>query len=275
MFVMEAEHFADWSAFSFFFFFSLTSPSLSISEIVPGLLFIGGHNSPTNTGFFTDRGIGYALNVSDDMPRAPCNNYLQIRVADSMTEDLARYWDETSSFIARAKKDGVGILVYDFSGVSRAPAFVMAYLMKHEKLLLRECLELLKEKRRWVNPNIHFMTLLSDLEFDLFGVRSVVVVFDDRERAHLEFPEGVELPVVEDDAERARKEEKRRKKEKKKEKKKKKKGTLVLKQPKKDVVEPAPQETQKRLKRDKFAWDNSDVFENSKISWESGRVHKK
>lgn len=40
-----------------------------------------------------------------------------------------------------------------------------------------------------------FCRMLSDLEKRVMGVQSVVVVFQDRETAHLEFPDGVQLPT--------------------------------------------------------------------------------
>ena len=36
----------------------------------------------------------------------------------AVKQDLGRYWDQTTSFIKRAKDEGVAIIVYDFSGVS-------------------------------------------------------------------------------------------------------------------------------------------------------------
>ncbi len=239
----------------------------AISEIIPGFLFIGGCNAPTNESFFTDRGVRYALQVGEDAARAPVDKYLQIKLADTMTEDLARYWDKTNAFLREAKQEAQAVLVYDFSGVSRAPAIVLAYLMAEERLLLREGLAVLRERRRWVNPNMHFMEVLSDLEQQLFGVRSVRVVHDDREKAHLEFPENVELPQQREQGQDGSEEEQKDKKKKKKKKKKKEKkeggklkGTLRF----KSAAPPPPAEAEqaqpKRLKRDKFAFANDDVY---------------
>ena len=141
--------------------------------------------------------------------------------------------------------------------------------MKEEKLLLREGLMILKDRRKWVNPNMHFMSLLSDYEYKMLGVRSVVVVQEDRERAHLEFPADVELPGGEEEAdgkgsddEKSKKKKKKKKKKKgeKKEKKEKKRvgGTLRFKSHEPEEKEPVVQ--MKRLKADKFAWDNADVY---------------
>ncbi len=80
-------------------------------------------------------------------------------MSESTTEDLARYWDDVVGFLAEAKREGCVALVYDFSGVSRAPTFVMAYLIVEERcvccllershpwlgrLLFREALFILK-----------------------------------------------------------------------------------------------------------------------------------
>jgi hypothetical protein len=140
---------------------------------------------------------------------------------------------------------------------------VLAYLMYEEKLLLKEALFILKDRRKWVNPNMHFLALLSDLEYKLAGVRSVLVVQDDRERAHLEYPENVELPhdgPAEGEAEEHNKKKKKKKKGKKDKKKDKKRtgGTLRFKSHEPEPA--APQVAVKRLKADKFAWDNADVY---------------
>ena len=241
---MESDNFAD-----------------AISEIIPGFLFIGGCNAPANTGFFTDRGVRCALQVGEDAARAPVDRYLQIKLADTMTEDLARYWDKTNAFLREAKQEAQAVLVYDFSGVSRAPAIVLAFLMAEERLLLREGLMVLRERRRWVNPNMHFMEVLSDLEQQLFGVRSVRVVHDDREKAHLEFPENVELPGPVSGGEASEDKKGDKKKKKKKKEGGKQLGTLRF----KNALAPPPasaaeQAQPKRLKRDKFAFANDDVY---------------
>lgn len=145
-------------------------------------------------------------------------------MSESTTEDLGRYWNETTSFINEAKREGCAVLVYDFSGVSRSPTFVMAYLIMEDRLLFREALFAVKQGRHWANPIMSFCKMLSDLEFATLGVRSVLVVYEDREKAHLEFPEDVELPQVQEESDK-----KDKKKKKKKNKKEKKQGSLRLK----------------------------------------------
>ncbi len=263
-----------------------------ISEIVPGFLFIGGCNSPANTAFFADRGVTYALQAGEDCARAPVAKYLQIRLADTMTEDLGRYWDRSNAFLREAKSEAQAVLVYDFSGVSRAPALVLAYLMTEERLLLREGLHILRDRRRWVSPNMHFMELLSDLEYLTFGVRSVLVVHDDREKAHLEFPENVELPVQKGAADSKaansgssssegedgdKKKKKKKKKKGKKEKKTRQAGTLRFKSAAAAAPPAATEQQQgqpKRLKRDKFAFANDDVY-SDRSAKDNRRIVKK
>lgn len=55
----------------------------TISEIVEGFLYIGGCNAPTNAAYLHEKGITFALNVSEDVPAAKVNHYLQLKVADT------------------------------------------------------------------------------------------------------------------------------------------------------------------------------------------------
>ena len=223
----------------------------SISEVIPGFLYIGGMNAPTRKEFLLDRGVSFALNVSDDVPRAPVDHYRQIKVADTMTEDLRRYFGETNDFISRAKAENAGILIYDLTGVSRAPAFALAWLMANEKLLLKEGLYIIKNARQWMNINSNFMIQLVEEEKKLFQVNSIRVIHEDREKKRFETIENFELPETEADAEK-------KKKKKKKKEKKTAADILGLKTRKKEpeiIVKPKA-----RLKADKFAWSNEDVY---------------
>ena len=67
-------------------------------------------------------------------------------------------------------------LVHCVAGVSRSAAIVIAYLMKHKRLPLREAFTLVRARRPFIRPNVGFWRQLIDYEQRLFGSTSVRMV---------------------------------------------------------------------------------------------------
>jgi protein-tyrosine phosphatase len=72
-----------------------------------------------------------------------------------------------------AKTAGVAALVHCAAGISRSTSIVLAYLMKHEKMALKEAFILVKTQRKGVSPNKGFVKQLLRFEKELFGSNSV------------------------------------------------------------------------------------------------------
>jgi protein-tyrosine phosphatase len=82
--------------------------------------------------------------------------YLDIFVHDEVGENGAKYFRITNRFLEQGIKQGA-VLVHSVQGKSRAPTFILAYLIYKEKLKLKDGLAILREYVNEVEPNESFM----------------------------------------------------------------------------------------------------------------------
>ena len=82
--------------------------------------------------------------------------YLDIDVHDEVGENAAKFFRITNRFIEQGIKQG-SILVHSVQGKSRAPTFILAYLIFREKMKLKDGLAVLREYVNEVEPNESFM----------------------------------------------------------------------------------------------------------------------
>ena len=83
-------------------------------------------------------------------------------MCDLTSEDLLSHLPSVTDFITNSlSPPGVtSVLVHCFHGRSRSAAVVMAYLMQKHKYSVEKSFEILKSKRKCVNPNPGFMAQL-------------------------------------------------------------------------------------------------------------------
>ena len=84
---------------------------------------------------------------------------LLFQVCDIPSEDLLSKFPSVISFIKEGQEKGV-VLVHCYHGKSRSATITTAYLMHKYKLGVEAALELVKSKRKCVNPNPGFMAQL-------------------------------------------------------------------------------------------------------------------
>ncbi|XP_074532296.1 dual specificity protein phosphatase 13A-like isoform X2 [Halichoeres trimaculatus] len=93
--------------------------------------------------------------------------YYGIPAEDSDHFDLSQYIKPAADFIHKALKNKDGkVLVHCIMGVSRSATLVLAYLMLHQRLPLRETLRRVIQKRA-IYPNRNFLSLLLKLDEQL------------------------------------------------------------------------------------------------------------
>lgn len=101
-----------------------------------------------------EKGVTHILNVSckEYTKRPKYFKYLDISLNDALGENASKYFRITNRFIDEGIKSG-GILVHSVQGKSRAPTFILAYLMKAEKIKLKDGLAILRDFVSEVEPN--------------------------------------------------------------------------------------------------------------------------
>lgn len=98
-------------------------------------------------------------------------NYKKLELDDVETEDIASYFQVTSDWIGgsppvppnvaeKARKDGELVIVHCAAGVSRSTTIVLAYLLSHHHMDLKEAYRFVKKKRAVVSPNVYVFLLL-------------------------------------------------------------------------------------------------------------------
>ena len=126
-------------------------------------LYLGNFNQACNIQELKKLKINYILNCAHD-----CYNYnlpksikeLHLLVKDLEDFDIIKYFEKGNEFINKCKLMGGTCLVHCKLGISRSAAFVIAYLIKYEKLSADEAFDFVKKKRISIRPNNGFMKQL-------------------------------------------------------------------------------------------------------------------
>ncbi|EFB17831.1 hypothetical protein PANDA_010950, partial [Ailuropoda melanoleuca] len=96
-------------------------------------------------------------------------SYLGVPAHDLPDFDIGAYFSSAADFIHRAlSTPGAKVLVHCVVGVSRSATLVLAYLMLHHRLSLRQAVVTVRQ-HRWVFPNRGFLHQLCQLDQQLRG----------------------------------------------------------------------------------------------------------
>lgn len=133
-------------------------------------LALGSWRDASNIDMLTRRGITHVLNVAREVPPPTELALMQsgdfvhksIPLQDCHSENIAQHFEEAFSFIEEARKRQGKVLVHCRRGISRSPAIVVGYLMRHEGMAYENALELVKQCRSCVSLNLAFRELLAD-----------------------------------------------------------------------------------------------------------------
>jgi protein phosphatase slingshot len=89
---------------------------------------------------------------------------MHLKIKDLENFKIIDYFEEANEFINNCKMKGAVLLVHCKFGISRSASFIIAYLIKYNKLTLEEALKFVKEKRSIIKPNKGFIDQLYDYE---------------------------------------------------------------------------------------------------------------
>ncbi|XP_075949983.1 dual specificity protein phosphatase 13A-like [Anarhichas minor] len=145
-----------------------------VDEVWPNI-YIGNVAVAQNKTTLLKLGITHVLNAAHSKRGSIGNQsfygngfvYCGIPADDSTHFDLDVYFKTAADFIHKALKSPDGkVLVHCIMGMSRSSTLVLAYLMIHRHLSLKQALLKLIQKRA-IYPNRNFLALLLDLDLQL------------------------------------------------------------------------------------------------------------
>eukprot|EP01080_Neovahlkampfia_damariscottae_P005462 gene5462-9280_t len=139
---------------------SQTTDSFGATKILDNL-YLGSLPDSTNFMELKNHKITHILTVIlGTTPMFPEEfQYLNIPALDMDGENLINYFEKCILFIEEGIKKG-GVLVHCRKGRSRSSTIVIAYLIKTQKMSLKDALKFVQQKREIVQPNDDFMKQL-------------------------------------------------------------------------------------------------------------------
>ena len=139
-----------------------------ISEIIPGKLYITNLTTSMNIEKLLNIGITDILFINQrtkpkkilDAYKKNSINHKKYNILDLVDSDISKIFDESYDFIEKGKK----VIVHCKSGKSRAPTIVIMYLMRKYNMSFLNAINLVRNKRYFINPNPHFIKELKKIE---------------------------------------------------------------------------------------------------------------
>jgi len=187
------------------------------AEIIEGHIYLGSVNTAHSLELLQKHNITYIINVSQTENKFPETvTYYSFNVDDNERYNIYTHFESVFEIMVRAKEEKKRILIHCQAGVSRSPTFVIAYLIQHQKMNLKDALSHVKAKRPQVQPNRGFIRQLIMLEetihgtvsftFESYLINQLVKVGFTREKAekaiqdsHSDFNAAVDLLLEEVD----------------------------------------------------------------------------
>ncbi|KAM3720532.1 Dual specificity protein phosphatase [Dirofilaria immitis] len=126
--------------------------------------------------------------IEEPSTHIPGIDYLRISIEDSPYAKIDQYFDIVADKIKAVKDRGGRTLVHCVAGVSRSATLCMIYLVKYERMTLRQAYHFVKSARPIIKPNIGFWRQMIDYERKLKGSSSVQMIETNQD--------GITLPDV-------------------------------------------------------------------------------
>ncbi|KAK6022594.1 dual specificity phosphatase, catalytic domain protein, partial [Ostertagia ostertagi] len=122
--------------------------------------------------------IVFVVNATTEEPNSYIQGveYMKVRIDDHPYARIQDYFDQVADKIKAVKDRGGKTLVHCMAGVSRSASLVMIYLVKHERMTLRQAYHYVRSARPVIRPNVGFWKQMVDFERRLRGVASVTMV---------------------------------------------------------------------------------------------------
>ncbi|XP_072014487.1 dual specificity phosphatase 29-like isoform X2 [Amphiura filiformis] len=151
-------------------------PRHSYDLVYPNII-IGKEETALDKGLLQKLGITHVVNcaqgpkfghvnTSEEYYQGTGMQFYAIKANDVAGFNIAPFLEPTANYIDQALKSGGKLLVHCCEGFSRSTTVVVAYLMLHKDMDVRDALKEIRSKRE-VCPNQGFMQILCDLNTQL------------------------------------------------------------------------------------------------------------
>ncbi|KAI0720682.1 protein-tyrosine phosphatase-like protein [Cerioporus squamosus] len=152
--------------------------------ILDDFLFLGPAAAASNAAFLTSNAISHVISIGHDPPtrlelRIPDPNslagkadelqYHRLRLVDSAAASPEECVKQAAEILERCRAQKKRVLLHCSAGISRSPTVVVAYLMRHHGMTLKEALYAVISARPAVSPNPHFIEWLKEEEIHVRG----------------------------------------------------------------------------------------------------------
>lgn len=149
---------------------------LGVSRVTSSLYVCGAHALP---GAVKALHPGLIVSAAPELPPPP-EDYVPrqlVPLLDTPNSDMHPYMESVSDLINEVISNGEVVLVHCVAGISRSVTLCLAYLVKWQKMTLRDAYHHLKQRRPQIRPNTGFFKQLIKYEERLFGEASVKMVY--------------------------------------------------------------------------------------------------
>lgn len=147
------------------------APSVSAARCEPmsridDYLFLGSWRDVEDPAELRDHGITHILNVAKEVDPTLNATALDafksfhIPLVDDQHENILDHMEAACNFIEEARTSGGRCLVHCRRGISRSPAIVVGYLMRHEEQQYDAAVDFVKDRRKCISLNIAFREFL-------------------------------------------------------------------------------------------------------------------
>ncbi|DAZ93633.1 TPA: LOW QUALITY PROTEIN: hypothetical protein N0F65_007967 [Lagenidium giganteum] len=152
----------------------LHQPSVILDHVI-----LGGSTHAHDHNYLFQSGVTHIINCASQVPNKFEGEfiYLKLNLQDSMEEDLIPHFQPVAKFIRRIERLRGRVLIHCISGkansstnlcswwwlrISRSPSLLVAYLMIDKKMRLIDAYNLVRRKRKNVQPNQAFRLQLAN-----------------------------------------------------------------------------------------------------------------
>jgi len=142
-----------------------------ISEVLPGFLYLGSCRDAKDKTELLSRKVKYVLNCAKEWHNLHFGTfvYKDAKLMDVEDQPILTAFEDAFEFIEKARSENCGVFVHCIIGKSRSASVVLAYLMRHKSMSLKESYDYLKSRRPLIQPNDGFMAQLIQLEKGLYN----------------------------------------------------------------------------------------------------------